>query len=103
MQCAVTGHGSSKSCILRREQEQQANAMELTRWEWCSWWYCLNLVATGTTIGQLDATARILFQNGFLRARKWLISCCADNRFWLQVPLTVYATTRTFHQGRFRT
>ena len=31
----------------------------LTKCEWCSWWYFLKAVAIGTTSGQLDAKERI--------------------------------------------
>lgn len=39
----------------------------------------------------------------FLKARKWEISCWAQNRFWLSVPDSTYAATHTFHQAQSRT
>ena len=41
--------------------------------------------------------------SGFLKARKWEISCWAQNRFWLSVPLTTYAATASFHHAQSRT
>ena len=50
----------------------------LTRWEWCSWWYLRKVVAVGTTSGQLLAMDRMRLYSGFLKARKWLSSCCGQ-------------------------
>ena len=47
--------------------------------------------------------SRTLLYKGVLSAKKWLSSCWAQNRFWLQVALTRYPSTAMVVQLQSRT